>query len=182
MTIDPQIQSILNALIALVLSSLLVVAEELIRRGTPLILVWVDSKIELAKSHLSASQLAILDLVVTRAVQDAEQSGLIGKIGNTATAKKDYALKNVQAELDKMDIPFDVNEADRRIEAAINQGLQQSPTQLALIESSTIPNQFPPLTPFSTGTISVKSEPSTVFVRNPNNVKTTGDGVANGWK
>lgn len=93
----------------------------------PVGLEFLEHQVELVRSKLTSEQLAILDLVVERAVQAVQQSAEIGLVVNEAKSKKAEALKIVQEELDKLGIFFDVDTADRAIESAINQGLNHGP-------------------------------------------------------
>lgn len=91
---------------------------------SPLVADWISSHAELLKSKLSVQQLAIIETIVTKAVQAAEQSSAVGLILKDGVSKKNFALNFIQAELDKLDIPFDVTSAASQIEAALNQGVQ----------------------------------------------------------
>lgn len=103
---------------------------------TPVVIGFFEDQVQLVRSKLTSEQLAILDLVVTRAVQAAEQSAEIGLILKEGKTKKEYALKIVQDELDRLGVPFDLVDAEHRIEAAINQALEQKPLGLATLEAT----------------------------------------------
>lgn len=105
---------------------------------TPVVIGFFEDQVQLVRSKLTSEQLAILDLVVTRAVQAAEQSSEIGLILKEGQAKKEYALKIVQDELDRLGVPFDLVDAEHRVEAAINQGLESQKPAVALVESSQV--------------------------------------------
>jgi hypothetical protein len=134
---DPQIQQILNGLVAVGATALTGGVVYLITVITPVLKLWVNNEVALVASKLTGQDYEIFKLMVATAVQDAEQRGLTKQIEDTATAKKAYALKTLQAELDKAGIPFDLASADSAIESAINQGLQIPPAQVAITETPT---------------------------------------------
>ena len=112
-----------------------------ISRIKPLIEAWIDAKVELLRSNLNKEQLFILDQVVIKAIREAEQRADIDEIINTALAKKEFALKSVQEELDRLGIPFDIFAADKAIEAAINQNLEQAPLTITSVTTELKPNE-----------------------------------------
>lgn len=90
-------------------------------------LIYIQSKVEEARSHFTQSQLMMFDALVYQSIQAVEQKTKIGEIISTTGAeKKQQALHFIQEECDRLGIPFDLIAADRKIEAAISQGIQTS--------------------------------------------------------
>ena len=138
---DPEIQKILSSIIGVLLTVMLGILTYAISRIKPLIEAWIDAKVELLLSNLNKEQLFILDQVVIKAIREAEQRADIDEIINTALAKKEFALKSVQEELDRLGIPFDIFAADKAIEAAINQNLEQAPLTITSVTTELKPNE-----------------------------------------
>lgn len=138
---DPEIQKILSSIIGVLLTVMLGILTYAISRIKPLIEAWIDAKVELLRSNLNKEQLFILDQVVIKAIREAEQRADIDEIINTALAKKEFALKSVQEELDRLGIPFDIFAADKAIEAAINQNLEQAPLTITSVTTELKPNE-----------------------------------------
>lgn len=91
-----------------------------------LVAVWIKRKIDEVKSKLTSQQITDIEYYTKIVVQAAEQSGLAKLIEDTAAAKKDYAIKTLQAILDSKGWKgFSVAELEAHIESAILNGIHK---------------------------------------------------------
>ena len=102
---------------------------------TALVWQWVQAKRAQVIDYLEDSQYARFLTLLEIAVQAAEQAGIAEIIENTAEAKKQYALNQLQLMLNTYGFNrISVDELAGWIEAAIRQGLQEVPPTVDLVE------------------------------------------------
>lgn len=96
-----------------------------IAAGLPVLLYygreWFLSRVALAESALTESQLETVRLVIRMLVQAAEQSGLINKSLQEGQAKKDWVLVRAQAWLDGIGIAIDVGALSDMVESVVRE-------------------------------------------------------------
>lgn len=106
---------------------LLAVIQNVVPLLVTAIVGYVSLRITALLKKLDPRTLIILDWIVLKVVQAAEQSALIGAIENTAKAKKEWAVLEVKKFLDSIGLKYiDVDTISAAIEAAILKGLQKN--------------------------------------------------------
>lgn len=138
MEFDPIVAKVLGTVAGVILTYLVGV----LAKNLPALIVkvsaWLEARAKEARSNFTAQQLAIFDMLVVESVRAVEQKVKIGEIISTnGQAKKNLALDFIKSACESLDIPFDVDAADHKIEAAINQGIQNSPAILSAIDGVT---------------------------------------------
>ncbi len=108
------------------ISSLLQFAiETLIKVLLPVVLgyivVWLNQKINEAKSKTRSTEMTYVIDLVYRLVLAAEQNGMIGAIENAGDEKKKFVLAQAEAELAKHGIKMDLETLDALVEAAVHE-------------------------------------------------------------
>lgn len=132
--------TVLIKILEVIIGTLLTYAVGVLAKALPGIIktvtMWIEAKVEEARSNFSAQQLAIFDSLVLECIQAVEQKVAVGQvIAITGAAKKALALDMIKAACARWNIPFDVDAADQKIEAAINQGFQESVAVMKAIET-----------------------------------------------
>lgn len=89
------------------------------------VVIWLRKQLEVLKTRLTAEQFQLAETIVVTLVQTAEQLGITKRIADGGESKRQWVVDKARAEFERLNIPFDVDQVNSLLEAAVRQGVQR---------------------------------------------------------